>query len=221
MPDSFPRPGDRSGADQRAATSRDEIRTTVDTVVAAGQLLVSPRKSKIWHETWLHGGLTIKELTRQTTIPQSTLYDLTREMVAEGSLYEAGTTDNNATVYKPVPMQLFVSEHPQGIGPQFSIQSTLIGVVGRGVDSPDVELFLDRASYTLLVEAIAGVMAILSDDAVTETSLDEYFDWMNPANAHLIQGHISAVLEREAALAREDWEFPDQPVIAPADPSGR
>ncbi|MEF8781128.1 MAG: hypothetical protein V5A46_10660 [Haloferacaceae archaeon] len=203
--------------DSSPSFPRDEIRTTVDTVVAAGQLLASPRKCKIWHETWLHEGLDIKGLTEVTPIPQSTLYNLTKEMVEEGSLYPASSADTRATVYKPSRMQIFVSEHPKGIGPQFNIHSTLIGVLGRGVDSGDVETFLDRNNYTILLEAITGVLVILDDPDTEATSLEELFEHMSPVDARLIQGHISAVLKREARKNGIDWEFPEDPVIEPAE----
>ena len=193
----------------------NEIKTTVDTVVAAGQLLASPRKCRIWHEAWLAGGLTIKEIASATGIPQSTAYDLTREMVQEGSLYGGGTTENNATIMKPTEMQVFVSEHPATTGEKFNIHSTLIGVVGRAYDSEDVETFLERNNYTLLLEAITGVLLILTDPEVDAESLTELYGWIDGVDAHLIQGHIAAVLEREAE-ERMGWEFPDDPVIAPA-----
>lgn len=196
---------------------RDEIRTTVDTVVAAGQLLASSRKCKIWHETWLHEGLDIRGLTDKTSIPQSTLYNLTKEMVEEGSLYPAGTPESRATVYKPTRMQIFVSEHPKGIGPQFNIHSTLIGVLGRGVESDDVETFLDRNNYTILLEAITGVLVILDDPETEANSLEELFEHMGPVDARMIQGHIAAVLRREARKNGIDWEFPEDPVIEPVE----
>ena len=194
---------------------RGEAWTTVDTVVAAGQMLASPRKCKIWHESWLKDGLTIKQLTAATAIPQSTVYDLTREMVEEGSLYAAGTTDNNASILKPTSMQIFVSEHPENIGHQFNIHSTLIGVVGRGTEYEEIATFLDRNSYTMLVESITGVLSILSQSDPEATSLDELFDGMDVVDAGLIQGHIAAVLRREARKPGIDWEFPDDPVISP------
>lgn len=194
---------------------RDEIRTTVDTVVAAGQLLASPRKCKVWHEAWLHGGLDIKGLTEVTSIPQSTLYNLTKEMVEEGSLYPSGTAESRATVYKPSKMQIFVSEHPKGIGPQFSIHSTLVGVLGRGVESDDIETFLDRNNYTVLLEAITGVLLILDGTETEATSLEELFEHMGPVDARLIQGHIAAVLKREAQKDGIEWEFPESPAIEP------
>jgi len=193
----------------------DGIKTTVDKVVAAGQLLASPRKCKIWHEAWLAKGLTIKDIAAATSIPQSTAYDLTREMVQEGSLGAAGTTDNNATIMKPTQMQVFVSEHPESAGAEFNIHSTLIGVVGRAYDSEDVETFLERNNYTLLVEAITGVLQILSDPDTEATSLTDLYDWIDGVDAHLIQGHIAAVIEREAEARLTNWEFPTDPVIAP------
>lgn len=202
--------------DQRVGTG-EGIRTTVDTVVAAGQMLASPRKCKIWHETWLHEGLTIKELTAVTEIPQSTIYDITREMIEEGSLYSAGTTDNNATILKPTKMQIFVSEHPENVGRQFNIHSTLIGVISRGIDSENVDTFLDRNNYTMLVEAITGVLTILTQKGAEASSLNELFEWMDPVDATLIQGEIAAVLQREAEKPRIEWEFPDDPVIPPAE----
>lgn len=200
---------------EESSPQRSGIQTTVDTVVAAGQMLASPRKCKIWHEAWLADGLTIKELTAATSIPQSTVYDLTREMVEEGSLYGAGTTDSNATVLKPASMQIFVSEHPENIGQQFNIHSTLIGVVGRGVDYDEIQTFLDRNNYTLLVESVTGVLAILSDDGADAESLEELYDWIDPIDAQLIQGHIAAVLRREAQKPSIDWRFPDDPAITP------
>lgn len=197
------------------ASQRSGIRTTVDTVVAAGQMLAEPRKCKIWHEAWLNDGLTIKELTAVTTIPQSTIYDLTREMVEEGSLFGAGTTDNNATILKPASMQIFVSEHPENIGQQFNIHSTLIGVLGRGVDHDEIETFLDRNNYTMLVESITGVLAILSEGQTEAESLEELFEWMDPIDAQLIQGHVAAVLEREAEKPDIEWNFPEEPPITP------
>lgn len=208
---------DRDGASP--AFPRDEIRTTVDTVVAAGQLLASPRKCKIWHETWLHEGLDIKGLTEKTSIPQSTLYNLTKEMVEEGSLYPSGSADSRATIYKPSPMQIFVSEHPKGIGPQFNIHSTLIGVLGRGVGSDDIETFLDRNNYTLLLEAITGVLVILDGSNTEATSLEDLFEHMSAADARMIQGHIAAVLERETRKEGVEWSFPEDPAIEPTDPS--
>lgn len=196
------------------------IRTTVDTVVAAGQMLASPRKCRIWHETWLHDGLTIQDLTAATSIPQSTIYDITREMVEEGSLYSAGKTANNATILKPTPMQIFVSEHPENIGRQFNIHSTLIGVVGRGTQSENVESFIDRNNYTMLLEAITGVLSILSAGESPVDRLDEQFEWMSPVDAELIQGHIAAVLRRESHKPDIDWEFPENPVIEPTEESG-
>ena len=196
---------------------RDEIRTTVDTVVAAGQLLASPRKCKIWHEAWLHEGLDIKGLTEATSIPQSTLYNLTKEMVDEGSLYPSGSANSRATIYKPSRMQIFVSEHPKGIGPQFNIHSTLIGVLGRGVESDDIGTFLDRNNYTILLEAITGVLVILDDPDIEETSLDQLFEHMSAADARMIQGHIAAVLKREVRKDGIDWTFPDDPAIEPAE----
>ena len=193
----------------------DGIRTIVDTVVAAGQMLASPRKCRIWHEAWLHDGLPIQELSEKTSIPQSTVYELTREMVSEGSLYSAGTTDNNAAILKPTPMQIFVSEHPENIGHQLNIHSTLIGVVGRGVESDDIETFLDRNNYTLLLEAITGVLTILSQNDPDATNLGEYYGWIDDVDAHLIQGHIAAVLKRESEKPSINWEFPDDPVIEP------
>lgn len=192
------------------------IKTTVDTVVAAGQLLASPRKCKIWHEAWLANGMTIKDIASATSIPQSTAYDLTREMVEEGSLYSAGTTDNNATVLKASPMQVFVSEHPEAVGPQFNIHSTLIGVVGRATDHEEVETFLDRNNYTLLVEAISGVLQILSGSVDAE-DLTELYGWIDGVDAHLIQGHVAAVLKREAQRPSIDWQFPSDPAIAPTE----
>lgn len=194
---------------------REGIRTTVDTVVAAGQLLASPRKCKIWHEAWLHNGLDIKGLTDRTEIPQSTLYNLTAEMVEEGSLYTAGTVDSRATVYKPVRMQIFVSEHPEGIGPQFNIHSTLIGVIGRGTQSDDIQTFLDRNNYTILLESITGVLMILDDPDCEETDLHELFEHMGPVDAQMIQGHIAAVLQRESVKDNVRWNFPEDPKIEP------
>lgn len=198
---------------------RNELRTTVDTVVAAGQMLADPRKCKVWHETWLHDGLDIKGLTSATSIPQSTLYNLTKEMLDEGSLYTSGTSERRATIYKPVPMQIFVSEHPEGIGPQFNIHSTLIGVIGRGVESPDIETFIDRNNYTILLEAITGVLVILSDDDLENPTLESFFEHMSAADARMIEGHIAAVLKRESGKEGVDWEFPDDPAIEPAEPS--
>lgn len=195
----------------------DEIKTTVDTVVAAGQMLASPRKCKIWHETWLADGLTIQGIASATSIPQSTSYDLTREMVDEGSLYSAGTTENKATILKPTPMHVFVSEHPQATGPEFNIHSTLIGVVGRADDFEDVETFLERNNYTLLVEAITGVLLILGDSDVEAESLTDLYGWIDGVDAHLIQGHIAAVIKRESETVEDEWEFPDDPVIDPAE----
>lgn len=203
--------------EQSAGPSSSGIRTTVDTVVAAGQMLASPRKCRIWHEAWLHDGLTIQELTALTPIPQSTIYDITREMVEEGSLRSAGKTDNNATILKPTPMQIFVSEHPENIGRQFNIHSTLIGVVGRGIDSENVETFLERNNYTMLVEAITTTLGILSESDPDVTSLDEQLDWMGPVDAELIQGHIAAVLRRESQKPDIQWEFPEEPAIEPVD----
>lgn len=206
-------PGGDTGGD---GTPRG-IETTVDTVVAAGQMLASPRKCKIWHESWLHDGLTIKEITATTSIPQSTVYDVTREMVEEGSLYAAGTADNNATILKPSPMQIFVSAHPENIGRQFNIHSTLIGVVGRSMHSDDIETFLERNNYTMLVESITGVLATLSEDDPDVNGLEDLFEWMDPVDARLVQGHIASVLEQEAEKEDIDWEFPDDPVIPPAE----
>ena len=196
-------------------TAPSGIQTTVDTVVAAGQMLASPRKCRIWHEAWLADGLTIKELTAATPIPQSTIYDITREMTEEGSLYSAGTTRNNATILKPTEMQIFVSKHPENIGRQFNIHSTLIGVVGRGIDSEDVGTFLERNNYTMLVEAITGVLSILTENDPEMDSLDDLFEWIDPVDTQLIQGHIAAVLRREAETPGIEWEFPDDPVIQP------
>lgn len=196
-------------------TAPSGIQTTVDTVVAAGQMLASPRKCRIWHEAWLADGLTIKELTAATPIPQSTIYDITREMTEEGSLYSAGTTRNNATILKPTEMQIFVSKHPENIGRQFNIHSTLIGVVGRGIDSEDVGTFLERNNYTMLVEAITGVLSILTENDPEMDSLDDLFEWIDPVDTQLIQGHIAAVLRREAEKPGIEWEFPDDPVIQP------
>jgi len=193
------------------------IETTVDTVVAAGQMLASPRKCKVWHESWLHDGLTIKQLSAATSIPQSSVYDITREMVAEGSLYAAGTTDNNATILKPSPMQIFVSAHPENIGRQYNIHSTLIGVIGRSMGSEDIETFLDRNNYTMLLESITGVLAILSDESHEASSLEELFEWVDPVDARLIQGHIAAVLKREAEKPSIEWSFPDDPTIEPVE----
>lgn len=215
MVDRSPLDQDQPEGADAVASQRDEIRTTVDTVVAAGQMLASPRKCKIWHESWLHGGLTIKKLTAATSIPQSTIYDLTREMVEEGSLYAAGTTDTNATVLKPAEMQIFVSKHPENIGRQFNIHSTLIGVLGRGVHSGDIETFLDRNNYTLLLESITGVLALLSHNDPEAEDLEDMFGWMDGVDAQLIQGHIAAVLQREAQKDDIEWEFPDDPVITP------
>lgn len=130
---------ERSSSTADGSTPSDGLRTTVDTVVAAGQLLADPRKCRIWHGCWLQNGLDVKELGSTVSIPQSTLYNLTKEMVTEGSLYESGAATGRSTVYKPVSMQIFVSEHPEGIGPQFNIHGTLIGVVGAGTYSEDVE----------------------------------------------------------------------------------
>jgi hypothetical protein len=206
---------DSPGQVPESPAQRGEAWTTVDTVVAAGQMLASPRKCKIWHESWLKDGLTIKQLTAATSIPQSTVYDLTREMVEEGSLYAAGTTDNNASILKPTSMQIFVSEHPENIGHQFNIHSTLIGVVGRGTEYEEIETFLDRNNYTMLVESITGVLNILSEPDLEATSLDELFEGMDVVDAQLIQGHIAAVLQREAKKPGIDWTFPDEPVISP------
>lgn len=212
---------DQSSADQNesadSSSQQSGIQTTVDTVVAAGQMLASPRKCKIWHEAWLHDGLTIKELTAVTSIPQSTIYDLTREMVEEGSLFAAGKTDNNASILKPTSMQIFVSKHPENIGQQFNIHSTLIGVVGRGIDYEEVEMFLDRNNYTLLLESVTGVLSILSGDAPEASGLADLYDWMDPIDAQLIQGHIAAVLRREAQKAGIEWEFPEDPAISPVE----
>lgn len=207
--------GESAGGQSRGGASG--IETTVDTVVAAGQMLAAPRKCKIWHEAWLHDGLTIKQLSATTSIPQSSVYDITREMVAEGSLYAAGTTDNNATILKPSPMQVFVSAHPENIGRQYNIHSTLIGVVGRSMVSEDIETFLDRNNYTMLLESITGVLSILSDDGHEMSSLEELFEWIDPVDARLIQGHIAAVLKREAEKPNIEWTFPDDPAIAPAE----
>lgn len=203
--------------EDHSPTERREIRTTVDTVVAAGQLLASPRKCKVWHEAWLRDGATIPELADATAIPQSTLYDLTREMVREGSLYAAGTADNNATILRPAEMQVFVSDHPEGMGPQFNIHSTLIGVVGRGADSPDVETFIERNNYTLLLKAITAVLAILDGDQSEAPPLEEYYEWLDPVDARLIEGHVAAVLKRESEKPGIAWEFPEEPSIAPTE----
>lgn len=194
-----------------------EMRTTVDTVVAAGQLLASPRKCALWHESWLADGLPIQDLAVATGIPQSTVYDLTREMVEEGSLFAAGTTENNATILKPTPMQVFVSEHPENIGPQYNIHSTLIGVVGRGTHYTDVETFIERNNYTALVQAITGVLVILSTPDLETTDLASYYEWMDPVDAQLIQGHIAAVLQRESTKSSIEWTFPDDPPIEPVE----
>lgn len=201
------------------------IRTTVDTVVAAGQLLSSPRKCKVWHEVWLADGLTTNELTAATNIPQSSLYDLTREMVKEGSLYTSGTADNNAAILRAADMQVFVSDHPEGMGPQYNIHSTLIGVLGTRVDSLDVETFLERNNYTMLLESITAVLTILHEDHKRDQKtahgpdegvrLEDYLDWLRPPDARLIEGHIAGVLQREAAKPTIDWEFPTHPSIDP------
>ncbi|WP_418281712.1 hypothetical protein [Halorubrum sp. DTA98] len=203
--------------DDRSPTHRREIRTTVDTVVAAGQLLSAPRKCRVWHEAWLADGLTIQQLAAVTPIPQSTLYDLTREMVADGIVHGDGTTDNNATVLRAADMQVFVSAHPEGIGRQFNIHSTLIGVIGRGIESGDVETFLERNNYTMLLEAITGVLTILDGDQTTAPELEEHLEWIESVDARLIEGHIAAILEREAEKPGIDWEFPEDPSIVPAD----
>lgn len=193
-----------------------EIRTTVDKVVAAGQLLATPRKCKIWHECWLQDGLTIQDIANAAEIPQSTTYDLTREMIEEGSLYTKGTSTTNATILKPTQMQFFVSSHPEGIGPQYNVHSTLIGVIGRGTESDDIEMFLNRTNYTLLTEAITGVLAILSGDQSSASNLEDHLAWMDEIGARLIEGHIAAVLQREAEKPGIAWEFPDDPSIEPA-----
>jgi len=209
---------ERSPSAADGSTPTDGLRTTVDTVVAAGQLLADPRKCRIWHECWLQNGLDVKELASTVSIPQSTLYNLTKEMVTEGSLYESGAATGRSTVYKPVSMQIFVSEHPEGIGPQFNIHGTLIGVVGAGTYSEDVETFLDRNSYTMLVETITGVLALLSDDDPSETSAHELVDGLRPVDAQLVQGHIAAVLKRETELDKLGLTFPKNPVIQPIEP---
>lgn len=191
------------------------LRTTVDRVVAAGQLLGSPRKCAIWHACWLANGLQIQRIAETTDIPQSTTYDLTREMIEEGSLYTDSTTSTNAAVLKPTQLQLFVSSHPEGIGPQFNVHSTLIGVIGRGIETDDVETFLDRNNYTLLSEAITGVLTILSGNQSEAEALEETSEWMAPVDARLIEGHIAAVLKQEASKPNIEWEFPDSPAIQP------
>lgn len=196
------------------------MRTTIDKVVAAGQMLAAPRKCKIWHECWLRDGMTIQDIADAATIPQSTTYELTREMIDEGSLYAVGQTSTSATVLKPTPMQFFVSSHPEGIGPQFNVHSTLIAVIGRGTDSPDIETFLKRNNYTLLSEAITGVLTILSRNQSDASPLESHFDWMDEIDARLIEGHIAAVLKREADKPGIDWEFPSDPSIAPATLAG-
>lgn len=208
---------DYPASDTQRETSPGGIQTTVDTVVAAGQMLASPRKCRIWHEAWLHDGLTIKELTAATPIPQSTIYDITREMTEEGSLYTAGTTRNNAAILRPTEMQIFVSEHPENIGRQFNIHSTLIGVLGRGLETDDIEQFLERNNYTLLVESITGVLSILSENDPEIDSLAVLYDWIDPVDAALIQPHIAAVLRREAGKPNIEWTFPEHPVIEPAE----
>lgn len=193
----------------------EEIRTTVDKVVAAGKLLSSSRKCRLWHECWLEDGLPTQTLAERSAIPESSAYDLTREMIQEGSLFTSGKTDHNAAIRKPTPMQLFVSNHPEGIGPQFNVHSTLIGVVGRGVETSDVNAFLERRNYTMLSEAITGVLAILSGNEASD-NLESLFEWMDPVDARLIEGHIVHVLEREAEKPDIDWQFPEEPVIRPA-----
>lgn len=217
MTEQAPYDTDSAGGPVDSQPQESSIQTTVDTVVAAGQMLADPRKCQIWHESWLTDGLTIKGLTDATSIPQSTIYDLSREMVKEGSLYAAGSTDNNATILKPTPMQVFVSAHPENVGQQFNIHSTLIGVVGRGVDSDDIQTFLERNNYTLLVKSITGVLRVLSGDEPDVESLDEVFEWMDPVDAQLIQGHIAAVLKREAQKPQIEWEFPAEPAISPTE----
>ena len=193
----------------------EAIRTTVDKVVAAGQLLASPRKCATWHECWLYDGLTIQDIAEHTGIPQSTTYDLTREMTAEGSLFSVGTTASNASIMKPTSMQFFVSSHPEGIGPQYNVHSTLIGVLGRGTTTDDVETFLERNNYTQLSEAITGVLSILSNEDI-ETPLESHFGWMKSIDARLIEGHIAAVLELESHAPGIEWVFPRDPRIPPA-----
>lgn len=191
------------------------LRTTVDRVVAAGQLLGSPRKCTIWHACWLADGLQIQRIAEITGIPQSTTYALTREMIEEGSLFADSTSSTNAAVLKPTQLQLFVSSHPEGIGPQFNVHSTLIGVIGRGMETDDVETFLDRNNYTLLSEAITGVLTILSGAQSEAEALEAKYEWMDSVDARLIEGHIAAVLNQEAAKPDIEWEFPESPAIQP------
>lgn len=191
------------------------IRTTVDKVVAAGQLLAAPRKCKIWHECWLRDGLTVQHVASVTSIPQSTAYDLSREMLEEGTLYRSGTSSTGATIVKPTEMELFVSSHPEGIGPQFNVHSTLIGVVGLGVNSPNVETFLERNNFTRLSEAITAVLAILSGNQDQANDLANLLEGVSEADCRLIEGHIAAVLQREAKKSDIQWEFPDDPSIEP------
>lgn len=195
------------------------LRTTVDRVVAAGQLLGSPRKCAIWHACWLADGLQIQRIAEITDIPQSTTYDLTREMIEEGSLFADSTTATNAAVLKPTQLQLFVSSHPEGIGPQFNVHSTLIGVIGRGMETDDVETFLDRNNYTQLSEAITGVLTILSGTQSEAEALEAHYEWMDSVDARLIEGHIAAVLKQEAKKPDIEWEFPESPVIEPNTPA--
>lgn len=192
----------------------NEIRTTVDKVVAAGKLLSSSRKCRLWHESWLEDGLPTQTLAERSGIPESSAYNVTREMIQEGSLYPSGRSDQNATILKPTSMQMFVSNHPEGIGPQFNVHSTLIGVVGRGVKTSDVDAFLERHNYTLLSEAITGVLVVLSDSESSK-NLESFFKWMDPVDARLIEGHIARVLEREGKKPDIDWQFPDDPAIQP------
>lgn len=212
-----PLANERVGLKEGHEEPRKALRTTVDKVVAGGQLLADPRKCRIWHECWLQDGCTIQQVSRLADIPQSTTYDLTREMIEEGSLYGAGTTDRNATILKPTPMQLFVSSHPEGIGPQFNVHSTLIGVIGRGTATSDVATFLDRNNYTLLSEAITATLMILSENVEEKKSLEGELEWMDEIDARLIEGHIAAVLRREAEKPGIEWTFPDDPTIAPAE----
>lgn len=207
------------GPPTRDAVPTDGLRTTVDTVVAAGQLLADPRKCRVWHECWLRDGLDVQRLADTVSIPQSTLYNLTKEMVAEGSLYESGNESGRSTVYRPVSMQVFVSEHPEGIGPQFNIHGTLIGIVGVGVNTDDIETFLDRNNYTLLVETITAVLALLADDDPPESSADELLGHLRPVDARMVQGHVAAVLRRECEHGALDWTFPEDPVIEPVEPN--
>jgi len=200
---------------------RAEFDMTVDTIAATGQLLNNPRWAKIWFSMdvmesivseeadnpYLSRGITAQEVIEDTGIPQTTVYQDLDDMVDAGCI--SITNEGKPKEYWTSSVHFFVSNHPGNIGEEYYVEPSLIGVIGEAYEDEDVELFLERNSYTVLNLLISEAMGMLSDEGV-DASLANYVSDLDPVDAALIEPAIRRVLKEVSTQPLVDWEYPEE-----------